>query len=120
LDVAPQTKGGEEGEVCSGGDMKKTMALLFFLCLATSRFAQGVPCEKIEYADLKEMDKETLALTYCDYKSRSDANQEMIHSFEDFSFMEDAQACTDEKLKMERIYKNRFGEDPPECGHYVK
>ena len=96
--------------------MKKTMALLFVLCSATPRFAQGVPCEKIESAVLKDMDKETLARTFCDFKSRSDANQEMIHTFEDFSFMEEGQVCMDEMLKLERIYKDRFGEDLPECG----
>jgi len=96
--------------------MKKTMAFLFLLCTVTPHIAQGVPCQKAESAQLKEMDKETLAMTYCDYKSRSDANQESIRTFEDFSFMEDAQACIDEMLKVERIYKDRFGEDPPECG----
>ena len=96
--------------------MKKTVALLFILCLATPHIAQGVPCQKTESAELKDMDKETLAMTYCNYKSRSDANQESIRTFEDFSFMEDAQACIDEMLKVERIYKDRFGEDPPECG----
>jgi hypothetical protein len=30
--------------------------------------------------------------------------------------MEDAQACLEEMLKVERIYKDRFGEDPLECG----
>jgi len=96
--------------------MKKTMALLFILCTAAPHIAQGVPCQKAESAELKEMDKETLAMTYCDYKSRSDANQETIRTFEDFSFMEDAQACMEGMLKVERIYKDRFGEDPPECG----
>ncbi len=96
--------------------MKKIMALLFILCLATPHIAQGVPCQKAESAQLKDMDKETLAMTYCDYKSRSDANQDSIRTFEDFSFMEDAQACIAEMLKVERIYKDRFGEDPPECG----
>lgn len=96
--------------------MKRTMVLLFVLCSITPHIAQGIPCEKIESAELKEMDKETLALTYCDYKSRSDANQETIRTFEDFSFMEDAQACMEEMLKVERIYKDRFGEDPLECG----
>jgi hypothetical protein len=96
--------------------MKKTMALLFVLCSITPRIAQGIPCEKIESAELKGMDKETLALTFCDYKSRSDANQETIREFEDFSFMEDGQDCIDEMLKVERIYKDRFGEDPPACG----
>ncbi len=96
--------------------MKKTMVLLFLLCFVTPHIAQGVPCQKAESAQLKEMDKETLAMTYCDYKSRSDANQESIRTFEDFSFMEDAQACMDEMLKVERIYKDRFGEDLPDCG----
>lgn len=96
--------------------MKKTIALLVVFFSVIPRFAQGVPCEKIESAKLKEMDKETLAMTYCDCKSRSDANQETIRTFEDFSFMEDARICIDEMLKVERIYKERFGEDPPECG----
>jgi len=96
--------------------MKKTMAFLFLLCTVTPHIAQGVPCQKAESAQLKKMDKETLAMTYCDCKSRSDANQESIRTFEDFSFMEDAQACIDEMLKVERIYKDRFGEDLPECG----
>jgi len=96
--------------------MKKTMALLFLLCSLIPRIALGIPCEKIESGELKEMDKETLALTFCDCKSRSDANQETIRQFEDFSFMEDAQACIDEMLRVKRIYEDSFGEDPPECG----
>jgi hypothetical protein len=100
----------------NGGDMKKTIALLFVLCLVTPHIAQGIPCEKTDSAALKEMDKETLAMTYCNYKSRSDANQESIRQIEDFSFMEDAQACMDEMLKVKRIYKDRFDEDLPECG----
>lgn len=111
----PFAKGGNS-EKGNGGDMKKTMFLLFVLCLVTPRIALGIPCEKIESALLKDMDKETLAMTYCNYKSRSDANQETIRTFEDFSFMEDAQACMDEMLKVERIYKNRFAEEPPACG----
>ena len=100
--------------------MKKIMALLFVLCSVTPHIAQGVPCEKAENTELKDMDKETLAMTYCDYKSRSDANQESIRTFEDFSFMEDAQACMEEMLKAERIYKDRFGEDLPTCGNKAK
>jgi hypothetical protein len=96
--------------------MKKSMALLFILCTVTPHIAQGVPCQKAEFAELKDMDKETLAMTYCNYKSRSDANQESIRTVEDFSFMEDAQVCMDEMLKVERIYKDRFGGDPPACG----
>jgi hypothetical protein len=96
--------------------MKKTIALLFVLCSVTPRFALGIPCEKIELAELEDMDKETLAMTYCNIKSRSDANQEAIRTFEDFSFMEDAQLCIDEMLKVGRIYKNRFAEEPPACG----
>jgi len=95
--------------------MKKTMALLIVLYALTPRFALGIPCEKAESAELKVMDKETLALTFCDYKSRSDANQETIRSFEDFSFMEEGQACIEEMLKVKRIYKDNFGEDPPAC-----
>jgi hypothetical protein len=96
--------------------MKKTMVLLYVLCSVTPRIALGIPCEKTESSALKDMDQETLARTYCDFKSRSDANQESIRQVEDFSFMEDAQACMDEMLKVERIYKDRFGEDLPECG----
>ena len=95
--------------------MKRRMAMLLLLCSVTPRIAQGVPCEKAESAALKEMDKETLALTYCDYKSRSDANQESIRQFEDFSFMEDARVCMEEMFKVKRIYYNRFGDEPPEC-----
>ena len=62
------------------------------------------------------MDREALAKRYCDLKSRSEANQETIRSFEDFSFMEDAQTCADEMLKTERVYRDRFGDDLPECG----
>jgi hypothetical protein len=107
---------GAMGKEGNGGDMKKTMALLFILVSVMPRIALGIQCEKIDSAELKEMDKETLALTYCDDKSRSDANQETIRTFEDFSFMEDAQACMDEMLKVERIYKDSFGGDPPACG----
>ncbi len=93
-----------------------TMTLLFVLWSVSPCFSQGIPCEKIEIAKLKDMDKETLALTFCDYKSRSDANQETIRSFEDFSFMDDARLCMDEMLKVERVYKDRFAEELPECG----
>jgi hypothetical protein len=62
------------------------------------------------------MEKERLFMTFCDYKSRTDANQETITRFEDFSFMEDAQICMEEMFKVERIYKDRFGEAPPACG----
>ena len=96
--------------------MKKIMALIFAICLITPHIAQGIPCEKMDNAALKEMDKETLAMTYCNYKTRSDANQESIRQVEDFSFMEDAQTCMDEMLKVERVYKDRFGEDLPGCG----
>ena len=96
--------------------MKTTLTLFLLLCSVSPCFAQGIPCEKIENAALKEMDEETLAIAFCNYKSRSDANQETIRQFEDFSFMEDAQHCMDEMLKVERIYKDRFGGEPPECG----
>jgi hypothetical protein len=107
---------GAGGKRDNGGDMKKIISLLFVLCLVTPRFAQGIPCDKIELAELEDMDKETLKMTYCNLKSRSDANQEVIRTFEDFSFMEDAQFCIDEMLKVERVYKNRFAEEPPACG----
>ena len=96
--------------------MIKTMTLLSVLCSVSLCFAQGIPCEKMELAKLKDMDKETLALTYCNCKSRSDANQETIRSFEDFSFMDDARLCMDEMLKVERVYRDRFGEELPKCG----
>ena len=62
------------------------------------------------------MEKEALAMTFCDYKSRSDANQDAIRSFDDFSFMEDARLCMEEMLKVERVYRDRFAEEPPDCG----
>jgi hypothetical protein len=96
--------------------MKKTMTLILLLSSVSSCFAQGIHCEKIEDAKLRDMEKETLAMTFCDYKSRSDANQDAIRSFDDFSFMDDARACMDEMFKVERIYKDRFGEEPTECG----
>ena len=96
--------------------MMKTMTLLLVLFSVSTCFAQGIKCEKIKPAELKDMDKETLAMTFCDYKSRTDANQETIHQFEDFSFMEDARICMEEMFKVERIYKDRFGGEPPECG----
>jgi hypothetical protein len=94
--------------------MKIILSLL--LCFwSVSICIAGVPCEKREPAELEEMDKEKLAMTYCDLKSRSDANQESIGSIEDFSFMEDAQVCMEEMLKAERAYKDRFGGDLPQC-----
>jgi len=96
--------------------MKKRAALIMVFCSASACFAQGVPCEKREPAELREMDREALAMAYCDLKSRSDANQETIRNIEDFSFMEDAQLCMDEMLKAERVYKDRFGGELPECG----
>jgi hypothetical protein len=96
--------------------MMKTMTLLLVLFSVSTCLGQGIRCEKIKPAELKDMDKETLAMTFCDYKSRTDANQETIRQFEDFSFMEDARICMEEMFKVERIYKDRFGEDPPECG----
>lgn len=96
--------------------MKRTI-LLFFIFLSISRtLAQGVPCEKKEEAVFMEMDKESLAMTICDYKSRSDVNRETIRNFDDFSFMDDALLCMEELMKAERVYRTRFGEDPPECG----
>jgi hypothetical protein len=99
-----------------GGVMMKTMTLLLVLFSVSTCSGQGGKCDKVDYAELKDMDKERLAMTFCDYKSRTDANQETIRQFEDFSFMEDARICMEEMFKVERIYKNRFGEDPPECG----
>jgi hypothetical protein len=96
--------------------MMKTMALLLFLFSVSDCFAQGIKCEKIKPAELADMDKEALGMTFCDYKNRTDANQETIRQFEDFSFMEDARLCMEEMFKVERIYKSRFGEDPPACG----
>jgi hypothetical protein len=96
--------------------MMKTMTLILVLFSVYTCLGQGIKCEKIKPAELKDMDKETLAMTLCDYKSRTDANQETIRQFEDFSFMEDARICMEEMFKVERIYKDRFGEDHPECG----
>jgi hypothetical protein len=99
-----------------GGAMMKTTTLLVVLFSVSTCFAQGIRCEKVDYAKLKDMNKETLAMTFCDYKSRTDANQETIRQIEDFSFMEDARVCMEEMFKVERIYQDRFGEAPPECG----
>ncbi len=96
--------------------MKTIASLLLVMCWAASCLAQGISCEKKELADLKEMDKETLANTYCDFKTRLEGNQESIRSFEDFSFSEDARACMDEMLKTERVYRDMFGDDLPDCG----
>jgi hypothetical protein len=99
-----------------GGVMMKAMTLILVLFAVSTCLGQGIKCEKIKPAELKDMDKETLAMSFCDYKSRTDANQETIRQFEDFSFMEDARICMEEMFKVERIYKDSFGEDPPECG----
>ncbi len=96
--------------------MKESAVFLLVMCWAASCLAQGIPCEKKELAELKEMDKETLAHTYRDFKSRLDGNQEAIRSIEDFSFSEDVRLCTDEMLKAERVYKDMFGDELPDCG----
>jgi hypothetical protein len=96
--------------------MMKAVTLILVLFSVTTCLAQGIKCQKIDPAELKDMDKERLEMTFCDYKSRTDANQETIRQFEDFSFMEDAQVCMEEMFKVERIYKDRFGEDPLPCG----
>lgn len=61
------------------------------------------------------MDKQTLAITFCSYKRSTDSNQEMIRQYQDFSMMKDAEACLNEMIKVEKIYKKSFGEEPPEC-----
>jgi hypothetical protein len=37
-------------------------------------------------------------------------------SFEDILFMDDARSCMEEMLKAGRVYRDRFGEEPPDCG----
>jgi hypothetical protein len=96
--------------------MKRLSVFLLLLFAMAPGLAQGIPCEKKEMQELRAMDKETLEMTYCDLKSRSDANQETIRGIDDFSFMEDAGNCANEMLKAERVYKDRFGDELPECG----
>ena len=96
--------------------MTRLAGFLMVLIFTSPSFAQGIPCEKKEVEELRAMDRGTMGMTYCDLKSRSDANQESIRSIEDFAFMEDAESCANELLKVERVYKERFDNELPSCG----
>lgn len=95
--------------------MKECMIGLLFVCFNSWAFASGIPCEKKEYVELKDMTKEELAVELCNYKRRTEANQEMVQRYQDYSLMKDAEACLNELIKVERLYKKSFGEAPPEC-----
>jgi hypothetical protein len=97
--------------------MTRLAGFLMVLIFASPSFAQGIPCEKKEVEELRAMDRETLGMTYCDLKSRSNANEETIRSIEDFAFMEDAENCANELLKAERVYMDRFDNELPNCGN---
>lgn len=95
--------------------MRSLWIFILVLCCTSFSFAKGIPCEKREYAELKDMDKQTLFITFCYYKRRADSNQEMIQQYQDFSMMKDAEACLDEMIKVGNIFKKSYGEFPPEC-----
>jgi hypothetical protein len=57
--------------------MKKIVALIVSIQSAICIAAAGMPCEKIEYAELKDKTKEELKYEYCRAKDRTRLNEEL-------------------------------------------
>lgn len=93
--------------------MLKALTILLLLCPATQCFA--IQCEKLDYAELKDMDKEGLKATFCRYERSTRLNQDTITQSQDFSLMKDAEVCLDEQIRVSNLYKSKFGEYPEEC-----
>lgn len=57
--------------------MKKIVALLVSIQSVICIAAAGMPCEKVEYAELKDKTREELKYEYCRAKDRTRHNEEL-------------------------------------------
>ena len=64
--------------------MKKLIILGFVLMSQISFAAGGFPCQKIEYAQLKDSSKKELTLEYCSAVGKSELNKKLKDGANDF------------------------------------
>lgn len=107
--------------------MKKIFMFTVFLILFFAGNSGAGPCDKHEYAELKDMDKKELNIAYCVARIDYEANMERqslamkaglnpnVHGAET-----DARECSTEMDKARMAYKAKFHKEPTDCDELIK
>ena len=93
--------------------MKKILCLIIFLIPV---FAYAEQCADIEYAELKDMNRESFDQEYCKVTLLYESN---INYWTESEFSKvaerDMKSCEILSDKMKRVYQARFKDDPKNC-----
>lgn len=93
--------------------MKKILCL--FIILLIPVFAYAEQCQNIEYAELKDMSRESFDKEYCKATLIEESNINYLFSTASNRAQKDVDFCTNLTDKMKRIYESRFKATPKIC-----
>ena len=107
---------------------------VIFSITSVECIASGLPCRKIDYAELKDMDKKELRSAYCGANSQAQLNRDLHKISEErlqeirsrsgdssaaFKEMQEAGdaegTCLEQMSTVEGILKRKFKSAPPTC-----
>ena len=90
--------------------MKKLTAIIFVFVISMMFSTQvyAGPCGDYEYAELKDMDQETLLKTYCDTRATTQVYGGLFNASYSNKAQRDFTSCHDVMMKIERAYLSKF------------
>ena len=92
--------------------MKKILCLILLLIPI---FAYAESCADIEYAELKDMSRESFDKEYCRITLIMESNIKYMLQVDTKSAWKDVDSCTNLADKMKRVYQTRFKDEPKIC-----
>ncbi len=104
--------------------MKKIVLIIVVIILSVftyNNYALAMRCEKYEYGELKDMDRQHLNITYCGLKIFYDGNLDLIkggNTSADIS--KDFNECGDQMMKALRAYRAKYKKNPIDCDKLPK
>jgi hypothetical protein len=91
------------------------MKKLLMLMLLIPVFAYASPCQEFEYAELKDMNQQTLEKEYCNVADQIKEKLVILQQVYIERCRQDMVSCSGVADQMKRIYKERFNKDIPMC-----
>lgn len=92
--------------------MKKILCLILLLIPI---FAYAESCADIEYAELKDVSRESFDKEYCKVTLSEELNINFAMKIDTKKAWKDVDSCTNLADKMKRVYQARFKDDPKIC-----
>jgi hypothetical protein len=96
-----------------GNGMKKLFCVLILLLIPV--FAYAEQCADIEYAELKDMSRESFDKEYCNVTLMIESNFDYVSKVDSKRAWKDMDSCTTLADKMSRVYQERFKTTPKKC-----